>query len=74
MHFFDELREYGDDEVANGNFVTLEREVSCCEISEKLMTFSGIIIKRIRPKHAHNATTIYEIGEDFFEDYEETYD
>jgi hypothetical protein len=51
------LKNLGDKEIAEGDYVTLERNIIGRNADETIMTFSGIRIKRMVPL-AFNATPL----------------
>lgn len=75
MDFVHWLRDKGNEEIANGDFVTLYRFESEFNISEQIHTFSGIRMTITRPKDANNATYYFESPEDSgYADEEACYD
>lgn len=69
--FMSALLRLGDREIANGDYVTLDRYETHSIMMETIQCFSGVIITRTLDKHANNAKTIIqglqdrrEIGED----------
>lgn len=51
------VKHVGDEELANGDYVTLSRVIRGYMVEEVLVTFSDITIKRRRPLHACYAET-----------------
>lgn len=64
LEYFRMLKQQGDEDVSNGDYVTTLRVDHGFMIYERILTFSDITLERRRPKYACYAPT-EESAEDY---------